>query len=109
MRFSFEETLKRMQTGIRAYNAAQGISDTPTGGYHETMTQAWLHLVHTTLCQFGPADSADAFFDAQSQLSAKRTLLLFYSRDRIMSSEAKALFVPPDLAPLPKPLDGGRP
>ena len=109
LRFSFEETLKRLQTGIRAYNTTQGIADTPTGGYHETMTQAWLHLVHTTLCQFGPADSADAFFDAQSQLSAKRTLLLFYSRDRIMSSEAKALFVPPDLAPLPKPLDGGRP
>lgn len=104
-RFSFEETLSRLQTGIRAYNAAKGIKDTPTGGYHETMTQAWLHLVHTTLCQFGPADSADAFFDAQTQLSGKRALLLFYSRDRIMSPEAKASFVAPDLAPLPRPLN----
>jgi hypothetical protein len=102
-RFSFEETLSRLQTGIRAYNAAKGIKDTPTGGYHETMTQAWLHLVHTTLCQFGPAENADAFFDAQTQLSGKRTLLLFYSRDCIMSPEAKASFVTPDLAPLPRP------
>ena len=50
--------------GVRAYNAAHGITDSPTGGYHETMTHAWLQLVHTTLRQFGPAASADAFFDA---------------------------------------------
>lgn len=104
LRFSFEGTLHRLQTGIRAYNAAKGIKDTPTSGYHETMTQAWLRLVHTTLCQFGPAENADAFFDAQTQLSGKRTLLLFYSRDRIMSAEAKASFVSPDLAPLPGPV-----
>jgi len=103
-RHSFDEALRRLRAGIRAYNAAQGIADTPTGGYHETMTQAWLHSIHTTLCQFGPAESADAFFDAQSQLTQKRALLLFYSRDHIMSAAAKASFVPPDLAPLPIPL-----
>jgi len=105
-RFSFEEALRKMRAGVKAYNAANGIADTPTGGYHETMTQAWLQLVHTTLCQFGPADSADAFFDAQTQLNEKRVLRLFYSRDRIMSAEAKATFIAPDLAPLPRPLNG---
>ncbi len=103
-RFPFDEALSRMRDGVRAYNAAHGITDSPTGGYHETMTHAWLQLIHTTLRQFGPAVSADAFFDAQSQLSQKRNLLLFYSRDRIMSPEAKASFVTPDLAPLPQPL-----
>jgi hypothetical protein len=96
--------LDKVRTGIRAYNAAHGIADTPAGGYHETMTCAWFQLVHATLCQFGPAASADAFFDAQSQLNDKRVLLLFYSRDRIMSPEAKANFIPPDLAPLPRPV-----
>jgi hypothetical protein len=103
-RFFYPEALERLRSGIQAYNAAHGIQDTPTGGYHETMTQAWLQLVHTTLRQFGPADSADAFFDAQTQLREKRTLLLFYSRDRIMSPEAKTTFLPPDLAPLPQPV-----
>ncbi len=103
--FSLAETLERLRAGIQAYNAAQGIQDTPTGGYHETMTQVWLQLVYTTLRQCGPAESADAFFDAQTQLQSKRTPLLFYSRDRIMSPEAKRSFVPPDLAPLPLPLD----
>ncbi len=102
--FSFDEALARMRDGVRAYNAANGITNSPTSGYHETLTRAWLQLVHTTLRQFGPADSADAFLDAQPQLCQKRVILLFYSRDRVMSAEAKASFVPPDLAPLPKPI-----
>ena len=99
----FETALEKLRKAIKAYNAVQGILDTPTSGYHETMTQAWLQLVHVTLHQFGPAESAGAFLDAQSQLTQKRILLLFFSRDRIMSAEAKHAFVPPDLAPLPRP------
>lgn len=64
----------------------------------------WLQLVHSALRQFGPAESADAFFDAQTQLSDKRTPLLFYSRERLMSAEAKRMFVTPDLAALPVPV-----
>ncbi|MES2597455.1 MAG: hypothetical protein V4662_19050 [Verrucomicrobiota bacterium] len=101
-RLSFEEALVRVRCGIRAYNAAQHIGDTPTGGYHETMTHAWLHLVHVTLSEFGPMESSEQFLAAQSQLLSKRALLFFYSRDRIMSAEAKKTFMPPDLAPLPK-------
>jgi hypothetical protein len=103
-RFPFDEALRRMRAGVRAYNTAHGITDSPASGYHETMTCAWLHLVHTTLRQFGPSASADAFFDAQTQLSQKRSLLLFYSRDLIMSAAAKVSFIAPDLAPLPRPL-----
>ena len=103
LRFPYPEALERLRTGIQAYNAAHGIQDTPTGGYHETLTQVWLQLVHTALRQFGPADTADAFFDTQTQLSDKRTPLLFYSRERLMSAEAKRMFVEPDLAPLPQP------
>ena len=102
LRRPYPEALERMRTGIQAYNAAHGIQDTPTGGYHETLTQVWLQLVHTALRQFGPAESADAFFDAQTQLSDKRTPLLFYSRERLMSAEAKRMFMEPDLAPLPR-------
>lgn len=101
-RYSYDEALERLRTGIKAFNAAKGIQDTPTGGYHETMTQVWLRLVYTTLTQFGPAETADAFFEAQTQLASKRTPLLFYSRECIMSPEAKRSFVEPDLTPLPR-------
>ena len=105
LQLTYSAALERLRKGIQAYNAAQGIQDTPTGGYHETMTQVWLQLVNAALRQFGPAETADAFFDAQPQLCDKCTPLLFYSRDCIKSPEAKRSFVAPDLAPLPQPLD----
>ncbi len=105
-RLSFDDALMRVRSGVQAFNSAKGIVDSPTGGYHETMTCAWLHLVHTTLCQSGKATSAEAFLDEHPQLTQKRILLLFYSRDRIMSVDAKRTFIEPDLAPLPRPVNG---
>ena len=34
-----------MRAGIQAYNAVHNIKDSPTSGYHATVTQAWLRLV----------------------------------------------------------------
>jgi len=98
----FEIAVQLMRAGIRGLNAAHGVPDEPTRGYHETMTQAWMRLVQLTLCEYGPAGSADEFFDLNPQLAEKKVLRFFYSRDRMMSAEAKAGFVEPDLAPLPK-------
>ena len=98
----FEVAIQRMRTGIRALNAAHRVPDELTRGYHETMTQAWMRLVLVTLCEYGQAGSADEFFELNPQLAEKKVLRLFYSRERILSSEAKAKFVEPDLAPLPR-------
>lgn len=100
-KFSFEEAVQRIRAGIRAYNAAHGIQDTPTGGYHETITQAWIRIVDTTIREYGRATTADEFIDDHPQLTEKKVLRLFYSRELIMSAAAKAEFVAPDLAPLP--------
>lgn len=101
-RHRFEVAAQKMQSGILTYNAAHQVPEAPDRGYHETMTQAWLRLVYVTLCEFGPGDSADAFVDQHTQLLSKRALLFFYSRDRIMSAEAKRQFIAPDLAQLPQ-------
>jgi len=106
-RYPFEEAVDRIRAGIQKLNAAHKTPDELTRGYHETMTQAWMRLVYVTLCEFGPADTADQFLEQQPQLLSKRALLFFYSRDRIMSAEAKHGFVEPDLAQFPvsaKPL-----
>jgi GNAT superfamily N-acetyltransferase len=100
-RYSFDEATTRIRAGIQSYNAANKIPDTPTSGYHETMTQAWLRLVDFALRENGPAESADHFFDAHPELWQSKTLRLFYSRDRFMSAEAKQKFIEPDLAPFP--------
>lgn len=99
---SFAAAARRITAGIRAHNAARGIVDTPTGGYHDTMTIAWLKLIAAILAEYGPEPTADAFCDAHPELLEKKTLRLFYSRERFMSPQAKAEFVEPDLAPLPQ-------
>ena len=115
-RFGLAGAIPKVTAGIRAYNKSQNIVDTPTSGYHETMTLAWLHLVAAMLAVYGPtgAVSPDGpsllppgappsleFLEAQTQLHEKKLLRLFYSRERFCSPEAKYHFVPPDLAPFP--------
>lgn len=100
-RHPLPEAIGRMRGAIQAYNRANEVPEGQHSGYHETMTQAWVRLLDVALREFGSAETADAFFDQQPQLANKRVLLFFYSRDRIMSWEAKQSFVTPDLAPLP--------
>ncbi|HVU39263.1 MAG TPA: hypothetical protein VHC95_13090 [Opitutales bacterium] len=101
-RYPLAEAGARIRAGIQAHNRAHGIADTPTGGYHETMTQAWMRLVHFTLCEYGPAETADAFFEQSPHLSQKKALRFFYSPELFLSPQAKGEFVAPDLTAFPQ-------
>lgn len=101
-KFSFPEALDRMRCGIQAYNAANQRPDGLTSGYHETLTHAFMHLILATVAAHGAAETADQFCDEQPQLLQKKILRLFYSKARIVTLEAKAAFVEPDLTPLPR-------
>ncbi len=100
-RYPLNAAIERIRTSIKSFNAAYKVQEAPTSGYHETMTQAWMRLVHVTLCEYGPAANADEFYERSPQLSQKKILRLYYSADRFMSARAKTEFVEPDLAPLP--------
>jgi len=101
-RYPFETAMDRIREKIKAQNMAHKVPESPTRGYHETMTQAWLRLVHVTLCEYGPAETADDFYEQSPQLTQKKTLRLFYSKEVFMSLPAKYEFFEPDLAPLPR-------
>ncbi|USN98620.1 MAG: hypothetical protein H6810_10675 [Phycisphaeraceae bacterium] len=100
-RYPFDEALDHFRAGVKAINILHGLEDTPTQGYHETMTVAWLRLVAAMIREYGKAKSSDAFCSDHPELGQKFILRLFYSRRRIMSAEAKAGFVEPDLTALP--------
>ena len=102
--FPFEEALTKARQNIQRYNAATNTPENRERGYHETMTVAWLRLVHGALERSGPAASADEFLERDAPLLDSRALRCFYSRDRLISWQAKAEFVEPDLAPLPRSL-----
>src|SRR5688572_6812620 len=101
----FDEALVRMRRGITAYNAANKVPETPTSGYNETTTHAFLHLIAATMNAYGPempTASTDEFCDTHPQLMNRSVLRLFYSPKQRMHPEAKTRFIEPDLSPLPR-------
>jgi hypothetical protein len=69
---------------------------------HETVTVAWLHIVAAMIHHRGPGANSCAFCDENPHLLVKTLLRLYYTRGRIVTVEAKAQFVAPDIAPLPR-------
>jgi hypothetical protein len=92
---------ERVRTGIKRFNAANGVAQTPDGGYHETITCFYLWVVSRHLRDAPPGTS---FADLASTLVAswgnKNRPLEYYSRDRLFSWEARTGWVEPDLRAL---------
>ena len=101
-RHDLDTAIDKMRTGVQAYNAANNVPEANDQGYHETVTQAFMRLIVAANQQTGPHHSADEFCQRHPDLLDKRALLQFYSSKRIMSWEAKAEFVEPDLCSLPE-------
>ena len=96
--FSHDEmALEVIRAGILRLNASHGVENTDTGGYHESITVAWVALFGLLKLE---CDSRLALANRSLEMFAdKRYLLRFYSRDRIMSVEARKGWVEPDLMP----------
>lgn len=107
--FGFEHALMKMRSGILALNAFHKVPEGPARGYHETMTHAWLRLVHVVLCEYGPAETADRFVEQHPELAEKKALRFFYSPARLKDPRGKLEFLEPDLAPLPKSKNAPQP
>ena len=60
LRYPLEETAAKIRAGLQAFAAANKAPENDLErGYPETTTQAWVRLVHVTLCEYGPGESAD--------------------------------------------------
>src|SRR5690349_8230734 len=96
-----DEATERMRTGIQRLNAALGVPTTPTGGYHETVTCFYVWLVARELRNARIDASLAEITNAVVAVCDDRTIpLRYYSRDRLMSREARMTWVDPDLRPL---------
>lgn len=95
------ESINLMRSGILRFNKAKGVENTPTGGYHETLTVAWMRIIHSAMNSFGALSGPDEFLAQHPHLLCVTLLRVFYSRERIMSPQARAAWAEPDLATLP--------
>lgn len=100
-RFGPEEALSRLRAGIRRLNEAHGNQNTPTAGYHETITCAYVELLSrfAASCPAQPLSERVALV-LRSPIADREVLFRFYSRERLMSVEARATSVEPDLGPI---------
>lgn len=101
-RYGAEDALLRLRSGIRALNDAHGTPNSTTRGYHETITAAYVRLIdrHLAACPADASIESCAAALLASPLGARDALLRFYTRGRLMSIEARAGWVDPDLSPL---------
>ena len=99
--YPLEEATNRMRRGIHNFNTHHKVESTPTSGYHETLTVAWMRLLHATKAPHGAGLTVEQFLDQNPFLLSRTLLRLYYTKDRIMSPEARRQWVDPDLAPLP--------
>jgi hypothetical protein len=90
--------LPRLRTEIQHLNLSHGVLTTPDRGYHETLTRVWLALILMARDRLGSEATVQAVVDAC--VSDKNLPLRYYSKDRLMSWQARTSWVPPDLQPL---------
>lgn len=98
---SWNDAVHEMRSRIQAYNAATDTPEELERGYHETMTLAFMRLIYAAYLKDGHFATADAFMQLHPELIEKKILLQYYSRERIVTWDAKQRFVPPDIQPLP--------
>ena len=91
-----------MRDGIQQYNAAKGIQQTKNSGYHETITLFWLWVGQWYLADRRVSRLAlDAINQFLERCNDPTLPFHYYSRDRLLSWEARTNWVEPDLHPLP--------
>lgn len=87
---------------IRRFNESVGGVNDDHGGYHETITRAYVAGVRRYLSGTDEADLLARVNGLLASPAGRRDWpLRFYSRERLFSVAARRGFVTPDLAPLP--------
>jgi hypothetical protein len=92
-----DQATRLVRAGIQRYNHLHGRDS----GYHETITLAWVAVVARFLTRSdrdGPISAlAGMLLD---HCGDKDHLLRYYSREVLMSDEARRAWVPPDRRPI---------
>lgn len=95
--------LPLMRQRIRSFNLAVGGANTPTSGYHETLTYFWLAVVEDFLQRSNPASALEAARLAVAEFGEQRALHnRYYSGNVVQDTEARLHWKEPDLQPLPR-------
>ena len=100
-RYGRDDALLRLRSAITRLNESQGTVNSATGGYHETITRAYIELLTAFAARHADKTAAERVTALLADpLADKKALLRFYSRERLESVQARLGWAEPDLAPL---------
>ena len=87
---------------IRAYNAATGVQNTDTSGYHETITQASISAAAAVLASQPQARPLHEVLEVlmAGPYGASGWPLAYWTKARLFSVEARRGWVEPDIGPV---------
>jgi hypothetical protein len=89
-----DDSVDHLRDAIRSYNEATGTANTPTSGYHETLTRYYVEAV----AQLRDAPLAVAL---AAESCRREAPLVFWSRDVLFGTAARAEWTDPDIEALP--------
>ncbi|HEX4651655.1 MAG TPA: hypothetical protein VH250_09150 [Granulicella sp.] len=93
--------IDRMRLCLCRFNESVGGQNTPTSGYHETVTVLWIKLLAAFHRDTAPTTRAAFAARAVEHFAPQRDLLArFYDFDLVASTEARQRWIPPTLQPL---------
>ena len=94
---------KELPNLIRRYNESVGGVNSDTEGYHETITRVFLRGVRLFLEEADPTEPLHELVNELllSPMGKRDWPLRFYSKERLLSVEARRNVIAPDLAALP--------
>jgi hypothetical protein len=99
-RYGRDDALVRLRSAITRLNESQGTVNSATGGYHETITRAYVELLSAFAARHAEKTAAERVTALLADpLADKKALLRFYSRERLESVQARLGWAEPDLAP----------
>ena len=93
-----QDAIKRIREGIQKYNTAIGIQTTQNSGYHETITLFWIRTVQDFILVAEEKSILQLANNLVSKYNQNLTLQ-YYSRELLMSWQARVNWVEPDLKP----------
>jgi hypothetical protein len=97
------EATRLIREGIRRYNLSRGVEMTKDGGYHETITLFYIRAISRYLANARDerTQTTAALVDGLMAACGERNFPFeYYSRERLLSWEARTRWLEPDLKSL---------
>lgn len=87
-----------IRAGIISYNVTVGTLNSPTRGYHETITLFWIQLIDEFVQQNNALETeALAEYFLASKYAQQAILFEYYTKELLFSTAARANWVAPNL------------